>query len=114
MVLGDDLRMKALVGLASVEADAKATHAASYKDHWHERRNWPPASEETGLNPTFERLTAPFRVTIQQPRMYSQSKPPFGLFQCRCTVVNVLILGMSCRAAQIPSGPGSRLRQPSL
>jgi hypothetical protein len=49
MVLGENLRVKALVGLVSIQADARATHAATYKGHWHERSNWPRASAETGM-----------------------------------------------------------------
>ncbi len=49
MVMGENVRFKALVGLTSLAADEKATESNSYKGHWFARDKWPAPSEDTGL-----------------------------------------------------------------
>lgn len=52
MVMGENVRFKALVGLSSLAADEKATESNSYKGHWFACDKWPAPSEDTGLLPT--------------------------------------------------------------
>ena len=48
MVLGDNLRVKALVGAGSLAADAAESQSSTTADQWWQRSSWPPACEATG------------------------------------------------------------------
>lgn len=49
MVLGEHLRVKALVGASSLEADARESGpSTSTEDLWFKRERWPPPSDVTG------------------------------------------------------------------
>ncbi|CAL8461617.1 g1148 [Coccomyxa elongata] len=48
IVMGENVRFKALVGLTSLAADEKATESNSYKGHWFARDKWPAPTEDTG------------------------------------------------------------------
>ena len=50
MVLGDNLRVKALVGGSSLEADARESASSTTADQWWQKGSWPAASESTGAS----------------------------------------------------------------
>ncbi|EIE22084.1 hypothetical protein COCSUDRAFT_43058 [Coccomyxa subellipsoidea C-169] len=49
MVMGENVRFKALVGLTSLAADEKTSESDPGKEQWFERAKWPAPNEDTGL-----------------------------------------------------------------
>lgn len=52
MVMGENVRFKALVGSTSLAADEQARDSDPDKAHWFERSKWPAPNEDTGAQKT--------------------------------------------------------------
>lgn len=122
MVMGDNVRVKALVGTSSIAADAQAGESTSHKGSWFERDKWPQPNADTGAALQVQTLNftgikcsdaQPLQLVLVADKMSCAQALPGPQSQCASSAIRAQ-LSCACREAKVSTGACGSIGQPGV